>query len=90
MRLTSRQLVVRNSSTKFRGNPANGSVAVADERRTSLPHKAFSLLRAQCLIETITNLIMLFASTVNRQFIKSYSNSVFIQLNVLWIYGQFK
>ena len=33
VRLTSRQLVVRNSSTKFHENPANGLVADADERK---------------------------------------------------------
>ena len=32
---------------------------------------------------------MLFVSSVNTQFIKSYRNNVFIQLQFLWIYGQF-
>jgi len=33
---------------------------------------------------------MLFVSTVNTKFTKSYSNNMFIQLNFLWIYGQFQ
>ena len=33
---------------------------------------------------------MLFVSTVSTQFIESYINNVFIQLNFLWIYGQFQ